>query len=360
MPAELEAVPELPLIKVSRRDRRALERMSGPKPPSSRVLALAVAALVFAVGFLVGRLGSIDADGPSVRALPAAEGLTISDVEGSAVYMLWTNEPLATVALQDLYSGDVVPRARLSPPFEPSDDAATSVAAYEGSIAVMLSDGESSFVAMAPDGKTTHAWVPGLEAAWTSPDELLVRESDDTVTAWSARSGSLRAREWGSAERLFQTPHGAFALSAGRLMSGDGEDVLEIPPGAEVLATDGDRALIDDGEVSLWDGTAPTTIDVDDYRAVAASFEPNGDRVAVVLGRGDSLTLGISDARGNVALKPIRASAGGCRPAVSWDAARRWLYVGAGDGELHAVETGGARISSVRTKAVGCGLAWIS
>jgi hypothetical protein len=351
------------MIKVSRRDRRALERLSGPKAPSSRVLVLAVAALIFAVGFLAGRVGSLEPAGPSVRALPPAEGLGPFDVAGSAVYLLWTNEPLATIAFHDVYTGDVVPRARFSPPIEVTDDAQTQVVAHAGSVALVVANSDQSFVAFAPMGKPTHGWVSGVEAAWAAHDVLLVREANGTVTEWSVRLGSLRSSRWGHAQRLFQTPSGATALVAGRLVPGDDPAArvlgLPVPDGARVLATDGERALVEDDGVALWDGVAFKRIRVQGFEAVGGSFEPGGDRVALILRDGDDLTVAVVDARGDAALKPLGAQAGRCAPTVSWDLTGVWLYVGTGDGTVRAVETAGGHVETIRTKAVGCGLAWI-
>ncbi|MGH2758034.1 MAG: hypothetical protein ACRDKJ_00555 [Actinomycetota bacterium] len=362
VPDDLQAEPDFPMIKVSRRDRRALERLSGPKAPSSRVVAVAVATLVFAVGFLVGRIGSLEQVGPSVRALPPAQGLAPYDVEGSAVYLLWTNEPLATIALQDVYSGDVVPRARLSPPVDVGEDASTKLVAHSGSIAMVLSEGRESFVAFAPAGRSAHGWVDGVEAAWAAPDVLLVRERDGSVVEWSVRSGPLRSRAWGKAERLFQTPTGAVALRAGRLIPGrdPSDGGAAVPDGVTVLASDGRRMLAArDGDVVLIDGGRSVPLDVQGFEAVAAGFETAGDRVAVVLSNGRELTVAVADGGGKAALKPLRARVGDCVPTLTWDLAGKWLYVGAGDGVVRAVDAAGSYVEPVRTKAVGCGLAWI-
>jgi hypothetical protein len=359
MPEELQAVPELPRIKVSRRDRRALERLSGPKAPSSRVLFAAVAALVFAVGFLLGRLGSVEQEGgPSVRALPAAHALTPFDVEGSAVYLLWSDEPLATIAVHNLFSGDVLPRARLSPPFENLEDAETQVAALGGSVAVAVADSGRSFVAFAPSDGPAHGWVPGVEAAWASPDELWVREADGTVVEWSVGLDGMRAHRSGRAERIFQTPHGAVVQRAGSLISPRRR--LELPDQVEVIATDGERALLDGDALVLWDGRSTTKVRVQGFRALAATFDHSADRAAMVLRHRDDLTLAIVDARGNAALKPLGARSGACVPAVSWDRGGSWVYVAPGDGALYAVEANGGHVERVRTHGVGCGLAWIS
>ncbi len=360
MSDELLALPELATIKVSRRDRRALERLSGPKAPSARALALAVAALVFAVGFLFGRLGSIQPDVPSVRALPAAEALTPFDVDGSAVYLLWTNDPLATVAVQDLYSGDVVPRARLTPPIESSSDARTTVTALDGSIALVVADDDSSYVAFAPAGRPAHGWVPGVEAAWASPLELWVREADGTLAKWKVGEDRLRVARAGRADRLFQAPDGAVVQRSGRLFSSVKGRALDLPDEGRVLGTNGRRAVVEGDEPLLWDGKNARPIRAQGTRAVAASFEPNGDRAGVVLRSGDALTVAVVDARGNAALKPIKATAGQCEPSLAWDRAGSWIYVAPGDGSLYAVDAAGGRIESVRTHGIGCGLAWIT
>ncbi len=364
LPEEMHAVPEFPMIKVSRRDRRALERLSGPKAPSSRVLAAAVAALVFAVGFLLGRLGTVEPAGPSVRALPAAEALSPLDVDGSVVYLLWTQEPLATLAAHTLATGDVVPRARLTPPFDPTFDARTHLAAFERNIALVVADGDRSYVTFARAGGTPHGWLPGVEAAWASPDELLIRQTDGTVVEWSSRPGSLQERRWGHAERLYQTHRGAVVEQAGRLVPsrGNANDLI-LPPlgeGELVIATDGARALIGGRETMLWDGKTSVRVRAEGFRTVSAAFENGGDRVGAVLRRGDELTLAVIDTRGNAALKPLDARAGACGPAISWDRAGRWIYVAPGDGVLYAVEAAGGRVQAVRTHGVGCGLAWVS
>jgi hypothetical protein len=359
----MQAVPEFPMIKVSRRDRRALERLSGPKAPSSRVLAAAVAALVFAVGFLLGRLGTVEPAGPSVRALPAAEALTTFDVDGSAVYLLWTQEPLATLALHGLSSGDVVPRARLTPPFDPTYDARTDVSSLGRSVALVVADGSRSFVAFAAAGAAPHGWVPGVEAAWASRHELLVRQADGNIVRWSMRPGSLQERRWGEAERLFQAPDGAIVERGGKLVTSKGADELVLPPrgdGERVVATDGRRALIAGRETMLWDGKTSTRIRAQGFRALSGAFDSGGERVAAILRQGEDLTVAVIDSRGNAALKPLGARVGECTPSVSWDRAGTWIYVAPGDGALYAVEAAGGHVESVRTHGVGCGLAWVS
>jgi hypothetical protein len=110
----------------------------------------------------------------------------------------------------------------------------------------------------------------------------------------------------------------------------------------------------------LWDGRTSTRVRAEGFRAVSATFENGGDRVAAVLRRGDELTLAVVEPRGNVALKPLDARAGVCTPAISWDRSGDWIYVAPGDGALDAVEAAGGRVQAVRTHGVGCGLAWVS
>jgi hypothetical protein len=361
MPEDLQAVPELAMIKVSRRDRRAMERLSGPKAPSSRVLAAAVAALVFAVGFLLGRLGSVEPAGPSVRALPAAEALAPLDVEGSAAYLLWTNEPLVTIAVHSLVSGDVVPRARFSPPFEATDDARTQVVALGQSVAVVLSDGPRSFVAFAPEGGPSHGWVSGIEAAWSTPHDLWVRQSDSSIVRWALRSDGLHADRFGRAQRVLQGSRGAFLQRAGELEAiGNTNNTFALPRRGRVLATDGTRTLVEDEGLYLWNGVKADGVRLDGIRALSASFEPGGSRVATIVAQGDELTVAVIDERGNASLKPLRTSTGPCRPTLAWDRSGSWIYVSSGDGGLHAVEATGGRVEPVRTHGVGCGIAWTS
>jgi hypothetical protein len=135
--------------------------------------------------------------------------------------------------------------------------------------------------------------------------------------------------------------------------------VLDLPDEGRVLATNARRAIVEGDDPVLWDGTTAKNIRVQGS-AVAASFEPYGDRAGLVLRQGDELTVAVVDTRGNAALKPITARAGKCAPSIAWDRSGSWIYVAPGDGSLYAVEAAGGRIESVRTHGVGCGLAWIS
>jgi hypothetical protein len=359
---ELQAVQQLPQIRVSRRDRRALERLSGPRAPSSRALVCAVAALVFAVGFLLGRLGSLEMSQPSVRALPGVHGLALDDVEGSASYLLWTDDQLATIAAHDLFSGDVVPRLRMTPPFDPADITRTEVAALGSSVATLVSDERRSYVAFVARGGSPHGWVPGVEAAWVSPDELWVRQAGGTLVAWSTGTDGIEAKRSGVAEHIFQVPDGAVVQRGDRLVRlGDraSGDEMSIPEAGDVMATDGRRALVGGKQLVLSDGRSLTPVRIQEPRVLSASFERSGERVAMALREGDQLSVAIVDARGNAALKPLGARAGDCAPGMSWDRSGRWVYVAPGDGMLYAVEASGGRVQPVRVRNVGCGVAWL-
>lgn len=362
----LQPVEGLPQLKVPRRYRRAFERLGEPKAPSQRLLVVATASLVFALGFLLGRIGSSGVSQPVVQALPPAEGMASLGVEGRASYLLWAQggERLATLASHDLYSGEVTPLARFSPPVRGLDER-TQVVSLDGSVALVLASADGSFVAAAPRGGAPFGWITGAEAAWESRDVLLVRSHDGTVMRWSADARDRSAIE-GTWSRLLQTPSGAALLSEDgvvRVASGAG-DPIPLPRGARVLAVSGDgrRVLADDGRPFLWDGERKLPLRVDGYEAIAASFAPDGDGVAATLAGPDgSLALGVIDAAANVTLKPLgRASIGEeCGAVPAWDAPGAWVYVATGDGSVHAVEVGGGRTENVRARLVGCGVGWL-
>jgi hypothetical protein len=362
-PRSLQPVDDLPQLKVPRRYRRAFDRLSEPKGPSQRILIVAGTALIFAVGFLFGRLLSQAPSPPTVHALPPAVPLSTLDVDGSAAYLLWSpGERLATIATHDLYAGEVEPRARFSPPSVEPDDR-TQVAALGGDLALVLGSGEDSFVAVAPASGAPFGWMRGVEAAWEAPGSLLIRGADGRVSRWSSESRSTADAMPGTWSSLLQTPTGA-ALRRGDSMSLAGKrNALTVPHGAQVLAVSPDfrRVLIAKGDVSIWDGKTATPLRVQGYKAVAAAFATAGDKVAVTLEDTDgSLLLGISDGRGNTSLKPVPAQSTDCSSAPAWDLRGRWVYIAPGDGSLYAVEAAGGRVEGVPTRLVGCGLAWFS
>lgn len=358
----LESVPGLRAIKVSRRYLRAFERLSAPKASSSRALALALVLLVFATGFLLGRMGSVPASTPTVQALPLAEPIPFEDVKGAVSYVLRSRDPLMTIAIHDLYSGDVVPRARFSPAVDTADDARTRAVSFGRSVAVVVSDGEHSRVAFAPHGRTPQGWVPGSDVAWTSETELVIRTPDDSVTTFEARTDRLLTEQLEPADRVLQTAAGAVLQRGRRLESATGpKRSLELPPKGDVLAVAPDlsRAVIGVKQPVLWDGEESRPIHAYDYgKVLGASFEPSGERAAVVLADEGDLTLAIVMPRGNAAFKPLGA-APDCEAPPAWDGTGRWAYVGTADGVLHAVEASGGRIQAIKTHGVGCGLAWL-
>jgi hypothetical protein len=209
--------------------------------------------------------------------------------------------------------------------------------------------------------------VDGVEAAWVSSEELLVRHRDRALTRWLVEEGGVRSEPAGRADRLWQTPSGAVVQRDGMLRNGSqalSSQGIRAPlfrKGGRVLAVSGDgkRALVDDGGAAIWDGTAMQKVQVDEADVVGASFEPSGDRIALALRIDDGLTLGISDLRGNTALKPLDTKYRDCDPVPAWDTDGEWVYTSPGNGLLYAAETGGGRTKQVRTNVVACGLAWI-
>jgi hypothetical protein len=360
----LQTVPGLKSIKVSRRYMRAFERMSGPRASSSRALALALVMLVFASGFLLGRVGSLTPTTPTVRALPAAKPIPFDDpegVQGSISYITMSRDPLATIAMHDVFSGDVTPRARFSPPVGADEYVRTAVASFGRSVAVIVASDGEGFVAIAPHNRPPHGWVPGLEVAWQSERDLLVRHVDGSVARWTFGSDSVRSSPEEDADELIQTSVGA-VVRRGRVLKSVASPKRKIvlPRGAEAVAVapDMSRVLLDARVPTLWDGEQKVAMRTGSGRTLGASFDRAGERVAVVLRSPDGLQLAIVDAKGNAQIKPLDGG-DGCEGVPVWDAAGRWVYVADAEGVVHAVEAGGGRIASVRTGGVGCGVAWV-
>lgn len=359
----LESVPGLRQVKVSRRYLRALERLSAPtRAPSSRALALALVLLVFATGFLLGRIGSVQTAQPTVHALPLAEAIPFDDVKGSVSYLLTSRDPLMTIAVHDLYSGDVVPRARFSPGVDTADDATTRAVSFGRSVAIVVSDGDHSRVAFAPHGRIPQGWLPGDDAAWISETELLVRGHDDVLTRFEAGADRLTTTRLEPADALIQTAAGAVVERGRRLENVDGpKRRLDLPTSGEVLAVAPDlsRAILDAKAPVLWDGEVRRPVHAYDYgKVLGASFEPSGERAAVLMASDGDLTLAVVMPRGNAAFKPL-GGAPTCAASPAWDGTGRWIYVATADGVLHAVEASGSRIEAIKTHGVGCGLAWL-
>jgi hypothetical protein len=357
----LTTVPGLRAIKVSRRYLRALERLSAPKASSSRALTLALVLLVFATGFLLGRVGSVPAAQPTVRALPLAEPILYEDVKGAVAYLLATRDPLMTIAMHDLYSGDVTPRARFSPAVETADDMDTRVVSFGRSVAVVLSDGDHSWIAFAPHGRAPQGWIPGSEAAWLSETELVVRSDDGALLRMAAGTDSLTTEHLEPADGVFQTAAGAVAQRGRTLESINGpKRSLKLPDKGDVLTVSPDlsRALLGASKPMLWDGKESKPVHAYAGKVIGASYEPSGDRAALLLAEDGELTLAVVMPRGNAALKPL-GNGPVCESAPAWDGSGRWLYVGTGDGVLHAIESSGGRIEAIKTHGVGCGIAWL-
>lgn len=359
----LRSVPAIRGVHLSRRTRRALERLSGPRPHSLRLLAFSIVALVFVSGFLLGRFAGIGPNSePTVRAFPAAERVQFEYIDGSVAYVLWTNEPLATIAQHDIYSGDVEPIARFSP-WASSGPVKTQLVSYQRSVALVASDGTNSYVAFEAPGAPAYGWVPGVEAAWTSEHELYVRQKDGKLTRWSTTADATTAGPTTTAKRIFQTPSGAVAETPrGLELIGHVTAGLASPPGARVLAVapDGTRALVDRNGPALWDGSRFLPVHVDGYEVLAGSFERSGEHVAATLRRDGVLTIAVIDAEGNAALKPLSVADRDCNATPAWDAAGHWLYVAPGNGLMYAIEAAGGRMKPVQTRSTGCGLAWLA
>lgn len=360
----LQPVEGLPQLKVPRRYRRAFDRLSAPKAPPQRLLVIAVASLVFAVGFLFGRLGSQPASGPTVG-LPSVDPLSRFDVDGSATYMIWSpGEHAATIVSHQLATGGLSARTGASAPAE--DVKHTKVSALGSSVALVLSGDDGSFVLASPRRGAPLGWIPGAEAAWESQDVLLVRTDDGRLLRWSPDKSAVFDEVGDGYQRLMQTPSGVVAQTDGHIevrSSVGSRRTIAVPDGSDLLATspDGLRALIDDGRPKLWDGTTVTAIRAQAYEAMGGSFSTAGDRAAIALRSEDGrVAVGVVDAKGNIAIKPVPTHAGPCDSAPVWDARGQWVYISPGDGSIYAVEASGGRVEPLLVHSVGCGLAWFA
>lgn len=360
----LQPVEGLPTLKVPRRYRRAFDRLSTPKPPPQRVLLVAGASLLFAVGFLFGRVGDAPTSDPAVRALPKVDSLATIDVEGWAAYLLWNARGDITVAAHDLYAGDLTPRTTFGSPHSERDDR-TQMNVLGRNLALVLGAEESSFVAVVPDKGAPFGWIPGTDAVWVSSSTFLVRSADGRVARWSTdRSTPVRKID-GRYDEIFQTSAGA-VLKSGVMLTSFTEEGLDetivVPTGAHVLAVAPDlsRAIVVvDDQVSLWDGHEGIPLRMDGYEPLSASFSGSEGRSGIVVRRenGD-LAVAVVDPAGGVALKPVPAGVQDCVPTLAWDGRGKWAYVAPGNGSLYAVDSTAGRVESVRTRLVGCGIAW--
>lgn len=364
----LHTVPGLKSIKVSRRYMRALERLSGPRASSSRALALALVMLVFASGFLLGRVGGLGPNASTVGALAPAKPVPLENVDGSIAlkgsiaYVTSSREPITTIAMHHIYSGEVTPKARFSPPGE---YVTTRVVSFGRSVAAVVSGGGKGFVAFAPHDQAPQGWVPGIEAAWLSERDLLVRHVDGSIARWTFGSKSVHAATIPDADELIQTSAGPIVRRGSLLETvSSPHRRLKVPRGARVVAVSPDltRAVLQDRtdgtDPALWDGKRTVAMRNGGGRALGASFDRSSARAAIVLQAADGLQLAVVDHDGNAQLKPLSAG-DGCEAPPVWDGSSDWVYVAAGDGIVHAAEAGGGRTESVRTQGVGCGVAWV-
>ncbi|MEX2394369.1 MAG: hypothetical protein WD826_07810 [Actinomycetota bacterium] len=359
----LETVPGLRSVKVSRRYLRAFERLSGPRPSGSRALALALVLLVFSSGFLLGRLGSVVPSQPVVGALPSVKPIPLEgQIEGSLAYLYSAREDLATIAQHDLFSGTVEPRARLSlpPSIAPGDRVRTRVVSLGRSVALIMRSDDEGYVAFSPHGRAVHAWIPGVDAAWLSEAELVVRESGGTIRRFASEKNSVSSHTLGDADQLIQSPSGPVVRRGRTLESlASPRRTLDLPAKGPVVAVTPEttRAVMGTSEPVLWDGERSTKIRSGPGEVLGAMFDGSSEHVALVHKTDDGMTVAVSDMRGNAALKPIASKAACATP--SWDDFGRWIYVASSDGMLHAVEAAGGDIHAVEVHSVGCGAAWI-
>lgn len=373
----VEGQGELPKLKVSRGLQRAFERQarsrSEPGPPRG-VLLFAIALLLFAGGFLTGRMGSLSPDSPAIRTLET-EAFPF-EVDGSVGYVRWAPDAVRepVVVRHDVASGGVETVARLDgSPFDPQ--ARTRLETLDASVAVALrEEDDDAYVGAFPAGRALPVWLEGADFAWAEESTLLTLDTQGRLRRWSFDDGTSIEEVPGRWAALYQTPGGA-ALEAQdgerrliHIASPEGmRETMELPEPARVLAVagDGERAFgVFGGEAGWWDGDAVQAARMDGYEAAAASHAPDSRRVAVSLreeGSADVSAVGIVDAGGSVALKPLRDEGGGagCAGAPGWAASERWVYVAPGNGSVYAVEVVGGRIQGLPTRVVGCGLGWM-
>jgi hypothetical protein len=373
--SELQQTKQLPQLKVPRRYRRAFDRLGRPQAQPRSFVALATAALLFAGGFFLGRLGSLAPDTPVIRT-GTAEGLAPLDVSGSVHYVAGAPGSSRDLTLfrHELESGEVVSLAPLPIPFEGRRPAATRIASMGSSVAVTVADGRgASLVGLFAADRPPLVWFEGLDAAWEAPDRALVLGPEGRVERWLF-SGSPRPEPvTGTWKAMFQTSHGAVLVGEEggtpvlvAFEPASRRTTLELLADARVVAVspDGTRAALDvGGTLSLWDGIERTDVRTGGFTPEAGSWSGDGDRLAVVLRPPEDggRVVGVVDEAGNAALKPLpsRSSGTECAAGPAWERSERWVYVAPGDGSIYAVENGGASVERVRTGIVGCGLTWL-
>jgi hypothetical protein len=373
--AELQFGGGLPKIKVPRRYRRAFDRLSGSEPAPKPLVAVALAFILFSLGFLLGRMDSLSSVGPTIRPLGGAPPLRDVPVEGGVAYAVLApgGDPTAALVRHGLSSGELDPRSRVELPISPSRAMRTRLTEMDGSVALAVSDDRSDLIGVFPIGRAPLVWLEGTSAAWEDPRTIVILDPEGTARRWTfgsqARSEALPGRwSW-----VFQTARGPVLESSGahRFLSlptaTGAKKTIDVPPSAKVLAvsSDGRRAIVQADRPALWDGRTLQPLRVEGFEVAAASFAPDGRRAAAVLERPRTSAageaepaLGIVDPDASVALRPIGHVADGCEPSPAWDRTGRWVYTAPGDGSLYAIEADGARVAHVAVRIAGCGLAW--
>lgn len=364
----------LPQLKVPRRVRRAFDRMSSEPAPPRHLMALATAAILFAGGFLLGRLGSMAPDLPAIAQLSAVP-LPL-DLEGFVEYVARPPGPPTEPALvrHDLRTGQIDTLARFSLPFQPPVAAhvTTRVLSLAGGSALVLQGADDAFVGAFPPSRALPFWVEGTAAAWEDSSTLVVLRGT-RLSRWTFDDDVLGPQPVeGTWSALHSTAGGAVGerVDGGRrlVLLGDGGpgDAMALPDGGRVLAVapGAEAAVLErPSGASLWDGTEEIPIVAEGLQPQAAAFSPSGDRVAVTfleLKRGGTAraVLGVSDLRARVAFNRVATTDQQCRATPVWEGGERWVYVAPGNGSVYAVASGGGAVRGVHTRIVGCGLAW--
>ena len=375
---DVPAAAQLPQLKVPRRLRRAFGGRSVEGAPPRSMLALALACLLFAAGFLLGRMGSLVPEGPVVVGL-SAPPLGLS-TDGAVTYVMrfsgLGDDP--GLVRHDLETGDIERLARFTLPFGTGATArARPLIVTSGqSIAIVVADrAGGAHVGAYASQRAFPLWVEGVAAAWETPGSLLVLGEDKALMRY-AMDGSARPEAVkGTWLELHAAGHAAVLVAS----DGDGgrylvvvtpkgmRETIDVPDEATILAAapDGSRVLVDvDLEPRLWDGETYTVLRADQHQAVAGAFSDDSQRVAVTLierGRPNGSTpvwLGVAGISGRVAFDEVTswADGEGCVAAPAWASSGRWVYMAPGDGSVYAIEAGGSPPAGVATRLLGCGV----